>query len=124
MTETITEKATCGKCGADVREGTTFCYSCGNRVAGSPSADVEDIRGNETIPTSGPDTTIDSPKTGADDSDKLARAAEQRRKSRVGLRKPKEYTWEPTDDPRFILLATLVIVVIALGVVFITVFWK
>lgn len=124
MTETTTDKAICSKCGADVREGTTFCYSCGNRVAVSPSAESEDASGNMTIPVPVPDVTAKSSKTGEDDADKLARAAEQRRKSRVGLRKPKEYTWEPTDDPRFILLATAVIVVIALGVVFITVFWK
>ncbi|HEX3102025.1 MAG TPA: zinc-ribbon domain-containing protein [Pyrinomonadaceae bacterium] len=124
MPETITEKATCSKCGADVRDGTTFCYSCGNRVAESLSPDAEDISGNVTIPIPAPNSTIDTLKAGEEDSDKLARAAEQRRKSRVGLRKPKEYTWEPTDDPRFILLATLVIFIIALGVVFVTVFWK
>ena len=125
MAETITEKATCGKCGVKVREGTAFCYNCGSEVA-ELSAE-HNIQGNEangvTAINADTDETVDAVRID-DDTDKLARAADQRRKSRVGLRKPKEYVWEPVDDFRFIAFAALFIVAIAFGVVFLTVFWK
>lgn len=33
MAETITENQVCNACGADVREGSLFCYNCGGQVA-------------------------------------------------------------------------------------------
>ena len=125
MAETITEKATCNKCGVDVREGTSFCYNCGNEVEelhdekGSQNNEADDVTAISAVS----DEPVDSVKVN-DDADKLARAADQRRKSRVGLHKPKEYVWEPVDDFRFAGLAALLIVAIALGVVFLTVYWK
>lgn len=33
MAETLVENQVCSACGADVREGTLFCYNCGGQVA-------------------------------------------------------------------------------------------
>ena len=125
MSETITEKATCEKCGADVREGTAFCYNCGINVVESSAAESgeSDTAQSDAVvsPTEGEPVESVKPDGAAD---KLARAAEQRRKARVGLRRTTEYTWERVDDFRLVALAALVIGAIAFGVVFLTVFWK
>lgn len=124
MAETITEKATCGKCGVDVRDGTTFCYNCGSRVAEFPETAGDQVNGHAAIPKPDSSEPVEPVKVDEDNADKLSRAAEQRRKSRVGLRKTKEYAWEVTDDSRTLLLAALVIAVFAFVVVFLTVLWK
>ncbi len=124
MAGTITEKATCTKCGVDVRDGTTFCYNCGSTVAKLPVTESDESNGHAAIPKPDAATLAEPVKVDGDDARKLSSAADQRRKSRVGLRKTKEYVWEPTDDSRFIVLAALMIVVIAFAVVFLTVFWK
>ena len=130
MAETITEKATCGQCGVDVRGGTTFCYNCGSKVGELPMTKSDESNGPSAIPKPDADAIVvpvkaDEPVTTDEkDADKLSRAADQRKKARVGLRKTKEYMWEPTDDSRFIVVAAVLIVVVAFVVVFLTVFWK
>ena len=127
MADAIIEKVVCQKCGAGVRDGTTFCYNCGSSVAGLSVADeAEKIETNVDAiePASTSDGFTETIKLDAPDGDKLSRAADQRRKSRASLRKPKEYTWEPADDFRTVLLIALLIAAIALGVVFVAVFWK
>ena len=112
MSEAILEKAVCVNCGEDVREGTSFCYNCGKKIAVDPvdtvEASTEPTRAENDIPV----------------GEQLTRAAEQRRKARVGQRKPKEYVWEPNEDSRFVLLSTVVIAILALVVVLLMVFWK
>ena len=128
MQEAITEKAVCEKCGVEVRDGTTFCYNCGASLEKKSVIDdemaaiwnrdgIEAKPANEELAAA---TKIDD----ASADGKLSRAAEQRRKARVSQRKTKEYTWEPADDSRFVMLIALLIAAIALGVVFLTVFWK
>ena len=118
MAETTTEKAVCGKCEAEVREGTTFCYNCGAQVAGPEVAE----------PLA--ETTVDdkveekADESAATTEDKLSRAAELRRKARVSQRKSNEYTWEPSDDTRITFLITVLIAAVALAIVFFTVYWK
>ena len=36
MAENIIEKVACTSCGTEVREGSSFCYSCGEPVSGKP----------------------------------------------------------------------------------------
>ena len=36
MAENVIEKAACTSCGTEVREGSSFCYSCGEPVSGKP----------------------------------------------------------------------------------------
>ena len=128
MPEAITEKAVCEKCGADVRDGTMFCYNCGTSLEKKSVIDDEmaaiwNRDGIEAKPENEELASV----TKIDDASadgKLSRAAEQRRKARVSQRKTNEYTWEPADDSRFVMLIALLIAAIALGVVFPTVFWK
>ncbi len=117
MAETTKDKAVCGKCDAEVREGTTFCYNCGAQVAAPEvAAPVEKTSVDEIVEEKTDDT--------ATSGEKLSRAAEQRRKARVSQRKSNEYTWEPTPDSPLVLIIALVIAAVALAIVFVTVYWK
>ena len=127
MAKTIIEKPTCEKCGAEVRDGTTFCYSCGAQIAQNtvPIQVVEKEPVREQVVKEPIVQELVTPiKSEESDDDKMAKAANERKKARVGLRKGKEYTWEPIDDSPLAILAPLVVVLIALGVVFLMVFWK
>lgn len=109
MAKTTTEKAVCDKCGADVREDTAFCYNCGGMIGGEVTKDNTEIL---------PELPV-VPK-----EEKMSRAAEQRRKARVDLRKSNEYTWEPTQTSPLVLIVAVLIAVAALAIVFVTVYWK
>jgi uncharacterized Zn finger protein (UPF0148 family) len=107
MAEVVVEKAVCEKCGMDVRDGTAFCYNCGAAVGSVPEASVVEPAEPET-----PD-------------EKLSRAAAERKKARVGLRRATtEYTWEGTDDTRWVLLSGVAVTVIVMIIVLLMVFWK
>ena len=62
----------------------------------------------------------------AEEADKLAAAAAERKKARVKPRKKRQMVWEPVDEgpgPMFIGL-TLLICLLAAVIVFLTVYWK
>lgn len=109
MAETVVEKQTCEKCGADVREGTTFCYNCGAAVtaeeAAEPPAEVS-ANGSEK------------------NAVKRSRAATERKKARVSQRKTLEYTWQPIDDVTLPLIVSIIIAGVVLVIAFLLVFWK
>lgn len=109
MSETVVEKRACDKCGADVREGTAYCYNCGSPIA---------------VPK--PEEPIESISSNGDQSaaEKRSKAARERKKSRVVQRREVEYTWEPIDDLRAPLAAAVVIAVLVFVVVFLLVFLK
>lgn len=111
--------AVCLECGADVRDGTQFCYACGKPVLkdATPDAVVEAEDPSEAK------ETIDS-KT--EKSEKLASAAAERKKSRIGQRKPKQVVWEEpgASSTRIYALLCVLIFVLSAGVVFLTVFIK
>jgi len=123
MAEEPLDKAVCISCGADVREGTTFCYACGKPVA--KVTEVED-KVDEPAVESIKTTEEKSAEPGADKSEKLANAAAERKKSRVGQRKPKKVVWEEPGaaSNRIFLLVSVLIAVVAGGLVFLMVFVK
>ena len=110
MASVSVEKLECRECGADVREGTAFCYNCGGKL--TPVAeDVAEV----------PVEAQDEGKAAIDDlaarlaedetkSEKLVKAAAERRKARSVIRKPKEFVWEPAED------SSRSMVVIAIGI--------
>lgn len=116
MTEAVLEKTVCEKCGVDVREGTTFCYNCGSQVAVEPVADTVAAVSEKVVAVE-----TETPKPTK--AEKIARSAEERRKARVRGRKTIEYSWQPTDDPRWLLVFTLIISVIVIFVVVLAL-WK
>ncbi len=125
MKKAMVEKAVCKSCGADVREGTQFCYNCGKSVAEDKAADAVDpekTSGDLVDEEIAKQFRIDEEPS----ADKLAVAAAKRKKSRAGLRKPSEMVWEPADSRSSVLffIVTIIITMIAAAVVFLAVYLK
>ncbi|MBV9242071.1 MAG: zinc ribbon domain-containing protein [Acidobacteria bacterium] len=130
MAETVAQKETCAKCGAEVREGTTFCYACGGRVA--PDA-AQETNGSSNGIDANAQAALDdlAQKLRRDETaekpadDKLAKAAEERKKARVTQRRSLEFVWEPRNDtPITLLISAGVVLVVAVLVIVVTVIWK
>ena len=123
MAQEVLDKAVCVSCGADVREGTTFCYACGKLVA--KATEVKD-KGDEPVRKPVEKIEENPAEPESDKSEKLANAAAERKKSRLGQRKPKKILWEEpgaTSNKVFMLVCVLIAVVSA-GLVFLMVFVK
>lgn len=95
MTETTTKNAVCKHCGADVREGSIFCYNCGKSVTDAQAfngrpADPE-IKRLEKAADSAERQPIAAP------GKKLRSAADLERK-RAFNRQPVEVVWTPRND--------------------------
>jgi uncharacterized Zn finger protein (UPF0148 family) len=124
MPDATLEKQACRKCGADVRDGTSFCYACGADVSAvfeepAPEPRIETVE--ETAPAAEPAVTDELPK-----EEKPASAAMSRRKSRRDKRKPKKIVWEEPSERsnRVFVLVTLLIFAVAVFVVAFTVLVK
>ena len=143
MAETTLEKAICESCGADVREDTQFCYNCGKPVAEDEPIPQPEPDGPVNVPVeaNGAEPVEEMPddtKTAldelaekfkdedADEADKLAAAAAERKKARVRPRKKRAITWQPVNEgPGLVFIAgTLLITVLAAVIVLLTVYWK
>ena len=131
MAEAVVEKEPCVKCGAEVREGTTFCYACGGRVA--PDS-YEDSRTDTDINANAREALDDLARKLNDDDaavqkkdqgDRIAKAAAERKKARVSQKRGRDFVWQPRFDvPISLLIAVVLIVIGAVIAVFVTVVWK
>ncbi len=120
MAEEILEKAVCISCGADVRDGTYYCYACGKPVV-AEVGEFNALEESEVASNSGNLIASKSEK-----NSKLATAAAERRRSRAGQRKPKQVVWEEpgTGSNRVFVLFCFLVFILAGGVVFLTIFMK
>ena len=131
MAETVADKQACSKCGAEVREGTAFCYSCGGRVAAEQTPE-EQTNGSVKVLNAESKAALDDlaekmkgDEPVAEQDNKLAKAAAQRKKARVVQRKDREFVWEPRDDtPVVFLISVAVVAIVAIVTVLVTVVWK
>lgn len=130
MAKAIVEKQVCVNCGADVRPDTEFCYNCGKSVAAKVTEDgnkneVSSAEPNESLVDLEKALAASRPVAG-DSKSKREAAAAERRRARVGKRKPIEIAWEPPGmgANRIYLLVVLLIFVLVLATVFLTVFSK
>jgi hypothetical protein len=143
MAETTIEQATCEKCGADVRENTTFCYKCGSRILGEPDAETE-VTPEEPQHITGESNGSAEPEISdetrsalddlaeklkgedAENADLIAQASAERRKKRSSLRKKREMIWESADDGSnlIFIVVTVLICVMTAAIVFLMVYWK
>jgi hypothetical protein len=128
MTEATIEKAACEKCGAEIRENTSFCYNCGDKYGET----AEVTNGAETAAMS------EETKSALDDlaerfkidedenSERLKQAAAERKKARVAPKRQKEYVWEEetTRSVGGLFAISILILLIVAGIVFVTVYWK
>jgi len=112
--EKVLEKRVCESCGADVREGTQFCYACGKLVAAPQDiaeSDAPTSTDRKTAPLSADDLPSVKEKTGslkpldpafessapATDS-KSKTAANERRQARLASKKPVTLEWQEPDN--------------------------
>lgn len=122
MIETVPEKALCASCGVDVREGTQFCYNCGKPVT---NGILEKVNNLEKVDVTN-ESISDKNQKPSEKAEKLATAAAERKKSRIGQRKPKKVVWEEPSQlsNSLFVLFCLLIAVISAGLVFLMVFVK
>ena len=124
MAEATAEKTACENCGAEIREGTLFCYNCGNKF-------------DDALPASNGTALSDEAKNALDDlaarleletesENKLALAAAERKKARVTPKKKKEVVWDAEENRSGLLFffVSLFIFILVMVVVFIAVYWK
>ena len=113
MPKTAVQTAVCDICGAEVRDGSVFCYNCGGplakleEVAAIPPP-AEPMIAAEPV-TNGAVTKVDevSPKQRTD-----------RRRVRASNREPAEIVWAPREGVSWAFVVTSIIfVIIALAVV-------
>ena len=118
MVETaVQQDKPCGKCGADVRPGSLFCYSCGSELAGPKP--VESAHANAA-------PNGDGKKRPGAESPQLRTAASIKRSRQIGKRRQVEIVWEAAaDGPSPLLIgATAVIVLFAAVVIFLALYLR
>ena len=125
MVDAVAEKPVCGKCGFDVREGTTYCYNCGARVMAEadPSFDAQKTL---VIESNGDGSAAGEPiiERTSDPKERVKNAAKERKKARVTARQPVEYRWEPAEDLGYTLTWTVIVTLVVALITGLMVFWK
>jgi hypothetical protein len=118
MPKTAVETAVCDICGAEVRDGSVFCYNCGGSLAKDfqPPAESKPI---ETPPrTAAVETNGHSSEDAVYDPARRKAEKSDRRKVRAANRQPVEIVWEPRTGislPFFIV--SLVLFLLSIGIV-------
>ena len=109
MSETAVQTALCGECGADVRDGSLFCYSCGKAV---PKISAHDESRSVDVPEAAAESDIVKQ---PDSKPPLRSAASLRKQRRAFNRQPVEVSWEPrTSSPVAFVITTIVLFFAAL----------
>lgn len=117
MPKTAVKIAVCDICGADVREGSVFCYNCGGSL--TKAAEPEPIPPPaETIVARAEPTSNGLATKAGEVPAKPKGQASDRRKVRAWNREPVEIVWEPRDDVSWIfVIASILFVIVALALV-------
>lgn len=112
MSETLTETRICDICGAEVRDGSLYCYNCGGSVAkGSPMT-------AEAAVADQADRTSPELRAGGNGTSKTVERRE-RPKRRVSSSSEKQIIWEPKTGLSFgMIVGTLIFVLIVMGLLF------
>jgi len=117
MPKTAVETAVCDICGAEVRDGSLFCYNCGGSlVKVSPTgaaAQAETQVESEPVKANG-----HSHAEAVYDPAKQRAEKPSRRKVRAANRQPVEIVWEPrTGISLPFIIVSLVLFLLSIGIV-------
>ena len=129
MAEAILEQEVCLNCGAEVRPDTQFCYNCGKSVSQLPTPQAVKVANVAEKDSSLADlekALAASRIAENDPKSKIEAASAERRRARIGQRKPLELVWD-RQETRLnwaYFLSVAVIFVLVLITVAVTVFWK
>ena len=111
MPKTAVQTPICDICGADVREGSLFCYNCGGSLKRTET---------ETAPTPPPQAPAVAPSNGPAKKTPVDKRPAPRRNIARG---PVEVVWEPRKGfPVVYVIAGVVLLIIAL-ILFIAAMW-
>ena len=122
MADTTVSEAVCELCGAAIRDGSLFCYNCGNAVVAKAPLPVEPEPTPE-VPVAVP-TDIDS-RVAPARRPPLKSAASLRSQRRASNRQPIEVTWEPrVETPKLFVVATIVLSLVALALLLIALYLR
>jgi len=147
MAETLVENQVCNACGADVRPGALFCYSCGKSVAQAKDVDnnnnentgdiffhdriAKDRKNLDNSAQEELTTVEDTPNPVKEISEKpvikpniqgqvkLKSAASLRRKSKTFQKKKVEILWEEHEDAPnvWFIVVAVILTVFAIGII-------
>lgn len=115
MTETHKDEKVCGSCGAEIRSGSAFCYSCGKVIAGDPAEEVNEPASPVTAKLTAPPSAAKAAK--ADEPpQKMPTAASMRKRTKRTEKPVKPIVWRERDDlsPGFLIGVAVLAVVSAL----------
>ncbi len=118
MAEIVADNIICDSCGADIRSGSLFCYSCGETVA---ETEIEEEAVNDSSDSADKikEAAIDSEmraafeKTEANPkTNKLRSAASMRKRTKAYNRQPVEFVWEQrVNSSRGFVIGTIVLAI-------------
>lgn len=114
MTETAVQISRCEECNADVRDESQFCYNCGAAVV--KKADSSHVVAHEDS----------SPRRRPGEVRPPLRSAASLRKHRRAInRQPVQVTWErPSGSPIAFVIATIVLVAAAVGLLILALYLR
>jgi hypothetical protein len=117
MPKTAVQAAVCDICGAEVRDGSVFCYNCGGSLAKADKPEP-------IPPPAEPIITVARPVNnggitgGERDPAKRRIERAERRRVRASNREPAEIVWEPREGMSWaFVIVSIVFVIIALVLV-------
>lgn len=147
MAETTIENQVCRTCGAGVRSGAFFCYSCGSAVSPETKVALKDEKtvGNVSFPktlaeenNNGQTAKLEQPiieqtvadksvlKPNANEEPKLKSAAAMRRKSKIYQPKKIEVIWEEHENAPngWFITVAIVLTLLAAGIFYLAIYLK
>lgn len=134
MAGTVVKKEVCRSCGVEVRETSSFCYSCGEPVLARQEpdvipADTQIVSGNGRLVQESPSIEIDPPQVSevpaageisadtfraSENKTKIRSAASLRRKAKAYNRKPVEIAWVQRErSPTAFIVVSIALIIFA-----------
>lgn len=112
MAEIVAESLICNACGADIRDGSLFCYSCGETTNVTSDGKLEVTAAElEFPPENGSELRPAMAKP-----EKFRSAASLRKRAKVFNRQPVEYVWEKRTGPSSLFVIAAVVLTIFTGI--------
>ena len=135
MPETVTESLICNVCDTEIRDGSVFCYNCGETVSDTQIEEdiVPEINDVPVSDSELKEAAIDNDMRAAFEEadeierdteelsvkakpDKLRSAASLRKRARAYKRRPAEFVWDKRSGPSQAFIVVTLVLTIFTGV--------